>query len=82
MVVREKFEDSSSGLLFKAQIPMKNDGRRMRQKPVSAAAKPLGSVPPFSRRDFSVQDGARQKCPEPSGNKLSESFFKNYLRCL
>ncbi len=27
-----------------------------RQKPVSAAAKPLGSVLPFSRRIFSVRD--------------------------
>jgi hypothetical protein len=54
-------------------------------KPVSATAKPLGSVPPFSRQVFSVQDGARQKlniCPEPSGNKLSESVFKNSVRCL
>ena len=57
----------------------------LRQKPVSGAAKPLGSVPPFSRRVFSAQDGARQKlkiCPEPSGNKLSESVFKNSVRCL
>jgi hypothetical protein len=57
----------------------------LRQKPVSAAAKPLGSVPPFSRRVFSAQDGARQKlkiCPEQSGNKLSESVIKNSVRCL
>jgi hypothetical protein len=34
---------------------------------------------------FSAQDGARKKlkiCPEPSGNKLSESVFKIlYLVC-
>jgi hypothetical protein len=48
------------------------------QKLVSAAAKPLRSVSPLSRRIFSAQDGARQKlktCPEPSGHKLSESNF-------
>ncbi len=33
------------------------------QKPVSAAAKPLG-------------------CPEPSGNKQSESVFKSSVHCL
>jgi hypothetical protein len=57
----------------------------LRQKPVSGAAKLLGSVLPFSRRVFSAQDGARQKlriCPEPSGNKLSESVFKKSVRCL
>jgi hypothetical protein len=51
----------------------------LRQKPVYGAAKPLGSVLPLSRWVFSAQDGARQKlktCPEPSGNKLSESFLK------
>jgi hypothetical protein len=51
---------------------------------VSAAAKPLGSVSPFSRQVFSAQDGARQKLkifPKPSGNKLSESVFKNSVRC-
>ncbi len=56
-----------------------------RQKPVPAAAKPFGSVPPFSRWVFSAQDGARQKlkiCPEPSVNKLSESVFKNSVGCL
>jgi hypothetical protein len=55
------------------------------QKPVCAAAKPLGSVPPFSRQVFSAQESARQKLkirPEPSGNKLSESVFKNFVRCL
>ncbi len=48
------------------------------QKPVSAAAKPLGSVSLFFRLVFLAQDGARLKlkiCPEPSGNKLSESFL-------
>jgi hypothetical protein len=52
----------------------------LQQKPVSAAAKRLGSVLPLSRQVFSAQGGVRQKlkvCPEPSGNKLSESFFKN-----
>jgi hypothetical protein len=29
------------------------------QKPVSAVAKPLGSVPPLLKRVFSAQDGAR-----------------------
>ncbi len=56
-----------------------------RQKPVSVAAKPLGSVSPFSRRVFLTQDGGRQKlrtCPEPSRNKLSESVFKNSVHCL
>jgi hypothetical protein len=51
----------------------------LRQKLVSGAAKPLGSVSPLSRQVFSAQDGARQKlkiCPEPSGNKLSEYFLK------
>ncbi len=41
---------------------------------------PLGSVLLLSRQVFLAQDGARQKvkiCPEPSGNKLSESVFKN-----
>ncbi len=46
-------------------------------EPVSGVAKPLRSVSPLSRRVFSAQkNGARQKlkvCPEPSGNKLSES---------
>jgi hypothetical protein len=49
------------------------------QKPVSAAAKPLGSVPPLSRGVFSAQDGAKQKLkifPQPSGNMLSKSVFK------
>ncbi len=48
------------------------------QKPVSAAEKPLRSVPPLSRRVCSAHYGARQKlkkCPEPSGNKLSEFVF-------
>jgi hypothetical protein len=56
-----------------------------RQKLVSAAAKPLRSVPPFSRLVFSAQESARQKLkirPEPSGNKLSESVFKNSVLCL
>jgi hypothetical protein len=57
------------------------DGSRhilLRQKPVSAAEKPLGSELLLSRWVFSVQDGARQKFkidPEPSGNRLSEYVF-------
>jgi hypothetical protein len=54
----------------------------LRQKPVSAAAKPLRSAPSFYRRVFSAHDGARQKLkifPEPSGNKLSESVFKKFI---
>jgi hypothetical protein len=55
------------------------------QKPVSAAAKPLRSVSPLCRRVFSAQDGARQKlkiCPELSGNRLSDSVFKNSVHYL
>jgi hypothetical protein len=55
------------------------------QKLVSDVTKPLGSVSPLSRRVFLAQDSARQKlnvCPEPSGNKLSESVFNNSVRCL
>ncbi len=57
----------------------------LRQKPVSGAAKPLGSVSPLSRWVFSAQESARQKLkigPEPSRNKLSESVFKNSVHCL
>jgi hypothetical protein len=48
------------------------------QKPVSAVAKPLGSLSPLSRWIFLAQDGDRQNlkiCPEPSGNKISGLFF-------
>jgi hypothetical protein len=41
--------------------------------------KPIGSVLLFSIWVVSAQDGARQKlkrCPELSGNKLSEKFCK------
>ncbi len=57
---------------------------RLMRKPVSAAAKPLGSVSLLSRRVFSAQDGARQKlkrCSEPSGNRLSENVIKNSVCC-
>ncbi len=57
----------------------------LQQKLISATAKSLGSVLPLSRQVFSAQDGARQKlkiCPEPSGNKLSESVLKNSVCCL
>jgi hypothetical protein len=58
----------------------------LRQKPVSGAAKPLGLVSPLYRQVFLAQDGARQNlkiCPEPSGNKLSESILKIlYVVCI
>jgi hypothetical protein len=50
-------------------------------EPVSARAKPLGSVSFLSRRVFSAQNGARHKpkvCPEPSGNKLSGGHMLLY----
>jgi hypothetical protein len=40
-------------------------------------------VSPIYRWVFSAQDGAREICPEPSGNKLSESVLKilNIICC-
>jgi hypothetical protein len=50
----------------------------LRQKLVSGAAKPLGSVPPFSRRVFLAQGGARQKLK----NRLEISFLNLFLKIL
>jgi hypothetical protein len=47
----------------------------LRQKLVSAAAKPLGSVSPLSRWVFSAQDGSRQ-------NRLEISFLNLFLKIL
>jgi hypothetical protein len=55
----------------------------LRQKPDSGAAKPLGSVPPFSRRVFSAQDGARQKLKiRYVQNRLERSFLNLFLKIL
>jgi hypothetical protein len=58
---------------------------RVSQKPVSAAAKPLGSELQLSRWVFLAQGDARQKlkiCSEPFGNGLFENVFKHYVLCL
>ncbi len=47
--------------------------KKLKRKPVQKTVVQI-------REGFSAQDGARQKlkiCPELSGNKLSESVFKN-----
>jgi hypothetical protein len=52
----------------------------LQQKPVSAAAKPLGSVSPLSRRVFSAQDGARQKLKTYVQNRLEINFLNLFLK--
>jgi hypothetical protein len=63
-----KFNLIFSHLVSQLKNPAKTKVFYLGKKPVSTAAKPLGSVLRLSRQVFSAQDGCRKKfkiCPEP-----------------